>query len=155
MALFDYLSLLCKYIFYTESEEDCKWIDLHNFALKGTLEKNRMGNTHISISNLKDAVAIHHKEFVRILWEYRSDIIHRKNDVAPKDFWYDLFDPTKKIFAVLAPKDFSKKFKDFSPKSNSIQESAFYIVEQTMIRGNDVLMNLRKDISIINKSNIV
>lgn len=104
ISLYDYLGSLIGLLYFGQNKMNLKWNGIHDAA-------HDKGNK-FSESSIAYLIITHHKEWVNLLLEYRSHLIHSKSDKADGEYTITgTMEYIENRFTVGVPKRFSKKFR--------------------------------------------
>ncbi|MBC8053193.1 MAG: hypothetical protein H7Y13_09015 [Sphingobacteriaceae bacterium] len=137
-SVFDYSAILINYIL-VKTDDTPNWNKIESHARgKSGLFSNEKSN------DVKKSVIEIHNNFVRQLYDYRSDIIHRTSDVLNAHFAHELAS-NKKTILFLCSKMQQKKFKDIQGLENKYTVTYFvhHLITKTIEAIANILRVLR------------
>ncbi|MBS3921716.1 MAG: hypothetical protein KGZ37_01035 [Nitrosarchaeum sp.] len=132
-SVFDYSAILINYIL-AKTDDTPNWNKIENYA------RGNSGPFSNEKSNkVKGCVIEVHNNFVRQLYDYRSDIIHRTSDILSASFAHEL-KSNKKTILFLSSKLQQKKFKGLQDLENKY--TVTYFVHHLILQTIESLANL-------------
>lgn len=126
-SVFDYTAILVNYIL-SKTDNTPNWNSIENSA-----RGNSNIFAHDNTNEIKDVVKLVHNNFVRHLYDYRSELIHRTSDLIKGSYAWEVISD-KKTLLFLCSKTQRKSFKNLSDKDVQITVSYFtqYLILQTI-----------------------
>ncbi len=137
-SIFDYSAILINYV-VNKTDDTPSWNKMESYARENSnLFKQN------SRDEIREAVKDIHKKFVRHLYDYRSDIIHRIADVLRADYAWEIVS-NKKTLLFLCSQLQQKRFKNLGEISASYTLSFFiqYLMSETIEAVANILRVLR------------
>lgn len=132
-SVFDYTAILINYIL-AKTDDTPNWNKLENFA-----RANSGIFSNEKSKKVKDCVLEVHNDFIRQLYDYRSEIIHRNADILDATFAHEL-KSDKKTLLFLCSKMQQKKFKDLQNLDNKY--TVTYLVHHLILQTIEKVANL-------------
>lgn len=127
ISAFDYYGNIVDFLFGRKNQAKLKWNGIKNLSHEKT--------ENILDTRLSTKIIEHNREFVDKLYDYRSRLIHIKNDTGNSAHIGDLLKNSSTI-RVYTPESFVKKFKYLknlnSTNKISINFSVFWTIEKTV-----------------------
>lgn len=117
ISMYDYLANLIEYISGKKYTHSLKW--------NGLLNTLRNADIEIDLS-LKELLIDIHSSFINRLYNYRSDVIHKRADSSRSEFSMDLMNDSFKL-SIGAPIRFCNIFSDLKQLSKNNQLSLNYV----------------------------
>jgi hypothetical protein len=146
ISLFDYWGNLVDYVCSSKKQMNLKW----NGVIRSIRDK---ANTMFQ-SPVSEIILSLNNEFVGLLNEHRSDLIHNKTDLGAAQSSFNLMS-AESNFIVFAPKKFVKRFSHLKhlSKSNELTLNyvSFWLIEQTFDSLDKILKKLFEHIEINRK----
>lgn len=137
-SIFDYTAILINYV-TNKTDDTPNWNKMENYA-----RKNANLFNHTSRDEIKETVKHIHNKFVRHLYDYRSDVIHRIADVLKADYAWEVMTNKKTLLFLCSPLQ-QKRFKNLGETSASYTLSYFvqYLMSETIEGVANILRVLR------------
>jgi hypothetical protein len=132
-SVFDYSSILINYIL-AKTDDTPNWNKIESYA-----RGNSGPFSNEKSKNIRECVVEVHNNFVRQLYDYRSDIIHRTTDLLSASFAHEL-KSNKKTILFLCSKMQQKKFKDLQDIENKY--TVTYFVHHLILQTIETVANL-------------
>jgi len=146
ISVFDYLSCLITYIREKNKDNWRKtWTSLENFA---------RGHKAFKQSSLGTKIIAVNRDWVNVLNDYRSELIHYNSDHLPSSESYNVIEGTVEIL-VLAPAQLKKYFKPLSELKGdtefNINSISLWIIEMCL----NIVLELMQEIKVFIEENRV
>jgi hypothetical protein len=138
-SIFDYISILINFICVKEKDQTPQWTGISKSA--------RDPNNKLSKKEIASVIDKLNREFVIRLYDYRSDLIHRKSDI--NEYSFESRIETGKLSArFICSNKIRKTFKNYGEKTNDYTVSHFsvWLIDKTADLIGDILFGLRKEI---------
>lgn len=141
ISLFDYLGNLIDYILCGKSQSRLKW----NGVIGYSYDKNSL----LSDTSIKYVLQKWHSQFINVLYDHRSDLIHYKIDFGASEYIIDL-GKSKANLIIESPYRFINKFKELKNLSAinkiSINYSVEWLIKKTMEASEEIIESIFKAI---------
>jgi len=144
ISLFDYFGSLVEYICIGKGEAKQNW----NGIMKGMRDKKNL------LYNLtfKDQFIAWNKNFIDILFGYRSDLIHRNIDFGGNALYVNPSDG-KYHSVYKAPHKFCSKFSELKKEAKEYQFTNRYVAFWIVSKSNEAALDIIQSISEFMKTN--
>ena len=119
ISLFDYLGNLIDYILCGKSQSRLKW--------NGVIKLSYDNNSSLSKISIKNIIQKWHSNFIDVLYNHRSDLIHYKMDFGSSSYTIDL-GKGKANLRIEAPHRFMTNFKELKKISEDNKVGINYAV---------------------------
>lgn len=120
ISLFDYLGNLIDYILGGKSQSRLKW--------NGVIHLSYDNKSSLSKLPIKNVLQKLHSDFINILYNHRSDLIHYKMDFGDSSYSIDLNKGKAKL-RIEAPHRFTKNFKELKKIAQENKISINYAID--------------------------
>ncbi len=145
-SLFDYWGNFIDYVCGAKKQMTLKW--------NGVIRSIRDKNNSMFQSPAAEIILSLNNEFVGVLYEHRSDLIHYKTDLGAAQSSFSLM-TAESDFTVFAPKKFVARFPHLKllSKSNELTLNyvSFWLIEQTFDSLDKILRKLFEHIEVNRK----
>ena len=137
-SIFDYTAILISVII-SKKESTPNWMKIESSARAGSNIFESENTSHI-----KKSVVDIHNNFVRALYDYRSDLIHRTADILRGSYAWNLM-TNQKTLLFLCSKMQRRTFKKLGEKDKEISVTYFvhYLIFQTIESIAELIRTLR------------
>jgi hypothetical protein len=143
-SIFDYTAILVYYIL-SKKDDTPNWNKLESYCRAGSdvfAEKETFA--------VKEIIKIVHNDFVRHLYDYRSDIIHRTFDIIKAGYSWDVTTNQKTLFFTCSPMQ-KKQFKKLGDKNQ--QYSLLYFSQFVIFETIESIRKIIEALRIYMESN--
>ena len=141
-SLFDYLGFLAFSIYGSKrGRQKLDWVKVAKAA--SDVKNNPLGKTQVGRE-----IAKQNKDWVASLYDYRSELIHRRMDSGGWIRYDSLSDtPDKRSeHFIYAPERFVSRFNELGQEQTTILFAAFWMVERAFATADSIVMSLNGDL---------
>lgn len=138
-SIFDYLSILINFICVSDKDKTPQWTSISKSA--------RDSQNSLSKRNIASVIETLNREFVARLYDYRSELIHKRSDINEYSFESKI--ETGKLSArFICSTKIRKAFKKYGDESNDYTVSHFsiWLIDKTTDLIAKILLSLKTEI---------
>ena len=138
-SIFDYISILINFICVADKDQTPKWTVISRSA--------RDSKNNLSKREIASVIDRLDREFVTILYSYRSGLIHTRSDI--NEYSFESRIETGELNArFICSNKIRKTFKNYGEQINDYTVSHFtvWLIDKTVVVIAELLLSLRKEI---------